>query len=402
MERANDSISVLTAALNNSINAFLAGERATDAMSGDVAGFVAYLSGQQTHICQFRSVESDIVKYLETYVFKKKNDFDKVRHICDILPGLEANIEQMGRIAQGFSSRPDRNGLGAILGEFSGFVTYCAENMVAGAVDEALAKSSELLRRMMDVSSAFKREDALFKDISLLLKDNAALLQDYPCYEEELKTFLSEYPHEGSDDMEYVKLRLQDLSIINERFGALKKEINEVSSYADRYNINDIREKAGTIVDQGRKNLKHADLTQVSTLIRKGLKRIEDSKKEFRKEERTLKSLYKKLTDNSIDMWSEDSASMANLIIGIINRGACFVRFSLDDINAEKDSLVRKKLSEIEQVKIQYRWLNRRRYTQPVYNLSRTGISYRKFLNGIEDIKSERSIFTKLYEGIFY
>ena len=397
-----NKINAFTESINSSIKTFLVEENNLNTTVQNVGDFIVCLQRQYSNISKYKSVETDIINYLESYDFKRGNNFDVVKHCCDVLPNIEGKIAQMNQMVKSVHKRPDRYGLTVCLNDCVNFTRYCAEEMTMGEVDKVLVKSSALIQKLQQVIVAFRKEDDLLKDINLMLKEQSLLLQRYPAYEKELRLFLSSYPHENNIDMQYVKQRIQDLSAIDKKFMELKEETETITKYADRYEKKNIVSKSKVILEQGSKNLIYADLYRVNNFIIKALTRINDMRKEFQKEERDVSDLYKKLRANIVDMWQEDTERMCMYIRQIMDKKICYVDFSMNDLIAKKTSAVQKKNLDIQNIILEHPWLKRSRYRQQILNLSKAGVSYSQFSQGINDIKSNRDFITKLYELIFY
>lgn len=397
-----NKINAFTESINSSIKTFLVEENNLNTTVQNVGDFIVCLQRQYSNISKYKSVETDIINYLESYDFKRGNNFDVVKHCCDVLPNIEGKIAQMNQMVKSVHKRPDRYGLTVCLNDCVNFTRYCAEEMTMGEVDKVLVKASALIQKLQQVIVAFRKEDDLLKDINLMLKEQSLLLQRYPAYEKELRLFLSSYPHENNIDMQYVKQRIQDLSAIDKKFMELKEETETITKYADRYEKKNIVSKSKVILEQGSKNLIYADLYRVNNFIIKALTRINDMRKEFQKEERDVSDLYKKLRANIVDMWQEDTERMCMYIRQIMDKKICYVDFSMDNLIAKKTSAVQKKNLDIQNIILEHPWLKRSRYRQQILNLSKAGVSYSQFSQGINDIKSNRDFITKLYELIFY
>lgn len=397
-----NKINVLAKSIGTSIDTFLVEENNFNAAARNIGDFIVYLQGQNSHISKFKSIEADIVKYLDTYDFKQSGSFDAVKYCCNALSAIEWEIDRMEQMIKSVYKRPDRYGLASCVKSCVDFTRYCTEKMTMGDIDKALNESSTLIQRLRQVIDAFRKEDDLLKEINLTLKEHKPLLQNYPAYEKELKVFLAHYPHENNVDMQYIKQHLHDLLAIDKKFSEIKKAIELISKYADRHNKKQIESKSRTILEQGTKNLVYSDLYRVNDFINKALQRIEDVKKDFRNEERIVQSHYKELQANTVNMWKEDLDHICTHIKHILDKGTCFVDFSVDDLIRKKNSAIQKKSSDIQYIYSKYHWLKRKRYQQELLNITRIGISHSKFIEGINDIKANRSFITKLYEFIFF
>lgn len=401
MDLNSSKIKVFAESIGTSIKAFLVEENNINATVKSSGDFIVYLQGKYSYISKFKSVESDIIKYVEAYDFNKKSSFDIVKHCCETLPDIEGRIAQMSQMSNSVHKRPDRYGLVASINSCVSFTKYCAENMTMGDIDKALKESSALIQRLRQVIDAFRQEDDLLNEINLMLKEHRIILQNYPAYEKELKVFLASYPHENNVDILYIKQHLRDLLAIDKKFSEIKKAIELISKYADRHNKKQIESKSKTILEQGTKNLVYSDLYRVNDFIDKALQRIEDVKKHFRNEERLVQSYYNELQSNTVNMWKEDLDQICTHVKHILERGACFVDFSMDDLIRKKNSAIQKKSSDIQNLYSKYHWLKRERYQHQFLNITRIGISHSEFIEGINDLKANRSFITKLYEFIF-
>ena len=390
-----------TESINTSVKRFSVEESNVKATLQNIDGFINYLRGQYTYISKFKSVESDIIKFLETFDYKRKYTFEVEKHCCDTLPGIEGKIVQISKMSKFVQKRPDRYGLSSSIRSCVDFTQYCAEKMTIGEVDRAFSKSTELIRCLQKVIDAFRKEDELLKEINLIMKENAILLQNYPAYQKELKNYIASYPHENNGDIQYVKKHLQDLLAIDKKFVELNKELESVSGFVNRYNKQLIVSKVNTILKKGTKNLVYSDLYRVSEFINKALQKIIDMRKNFRNEERTVLMQYKELQNNTKNIWKEDIDKMCEFLKRIQSRGTCFVDFSMDDFMNKKKAAIQKKSSDIINIYTKYHWLKRRKYQSEIINLSNLNI-YSMFVRGIDDIKSRRGIFTRLYEFIVY
>lgn len=396
-----NKINTFSESINSSITTFLIEENKVNITIQGVRDFIVYLQKQFSNISKYKSIESDIIKYLETYDFKQEKNFDDIKNCCNVLPRIEENILQLGQMAKSVKKRPNRYGLVSTVNSCLEFTKYCVDKMKVCEVDKAISKSSTLLKRLQLVIDAFRKEDDLLKEIELLLKENKRLLSNYPAYENELNLFLTSYPHENNVDIQYIKQHLQDLSTIDKKFVELRREVELIKKYVDRYGKKNIESKASIILEQGTKNLVYSDLYRVNEFLDKALKRIGELKNEFQKEEKGLQVLYNELQANVVDIWQEDSDALCMYIKQILDKRTCYVDFSTDDIIRKKNSAIQKKGSDIQSVLAKYNWLKRKRYQQQILTLRRIGISYNKFIQGINDIKSNRNFFTKIYELIF-
>lgn len=203
--------------------------------------------------------------------------------------------------------------------------------------------------------------------------------------------------------MQYVKQHIEDLVSADRWFAQLKEEIDVLSQYADRFDKEQVVSNAAMLFMQGHKNLVYSDLSRVKTVINKARSKIREVRKKFQEEEKSVASLYHALSAKTIDVWLEDAERIGMYIKRqIIDRGACYVDFSLDKLFQERDSSIGRKRYDMQGVMSKYGWLKRERYQPMLHNLYRTDISYNEFIRKINEIKSSRGFFTRIFESIIY
>lgn len=402
MDFNKDKINKFTESIHSSIKTFLNEECKVKERVLSIRDFIVYLNGQCSQISKFKNVESDIKKYLEMYDFNSGNNFEGVKHCCETLPAIEGKISTIISKAKILYKKPNRYGLELTMNNCADFARYCRDKMKMNEVDKALKKSDSLIQRLQQIIDDFKKEDSLLNEINQLLQKHKSLLQNYPAYEKELKLFISSFPHENNMDMQYVKQHLQDLSTIDKKYKSLNNELEKIGGYVDRHNKKQVESKSKIILEQGKKNLIHSDISQVNDLINKSLNAINIMKTEFEKDEKIIISFYNELCSNTVDMWQEDVDCMCLKIKQIIDKKPCCTVYSMDEFIRNRNAAINKKRLDIQTIISGYHWLNRPRYQQLILNLSRTGVSYQVFVKGIQDIKSNRNIFVKLYENYFY
>ena len=95
-----DKINAFTESINSSIKTFLVEENKVNITIQGVRDFIVYIQKQYSNISKYKSIESDIIKYLETYDFKQGGNFDDIKNCCNVLPRIEENILQLGQMAK--------------------------------------------------------------------------------------------------------------------------------------------------------------------------------------------------------------------------------------------------------------------------------------------------------------
>lgn len=403
MNAGKNKINVLTEALGASIKAFQAEEDRVAESMQCMKRFIVYLQRQDSYIQKYKSVEAGIITFLDSHKFEQKADFDAIKHACDLLPGIDNQVLQVGQMVESLRNRPDRYGLTTCIKDSETLVRYSRENMKPAEADKVSKQFSSLISTLQNVIDCFRKEDEVLNEINLVLKDNNTLLREYPLYEKEIKDFLSAYPHQDNIDMQYVKQHIEDLVSADRWFAQLKEEIDVLSQYADRFDKEQVVSNAAMLFMQGHKNLVYSDLSRVKTVINKARSKIREVRKKFQEEEKSVASLYHALSAKTIDVWLEDAERIGMYIKRqIIDRGACYVDFSLDKLFQERDSSIGRKRYDMQGVMSKYGWLKRERYQPMLHNLYRTDISYNEFIRKINEIKSSRGFFTRIFESIIY
>jgi hypothetical protein len=252
------------------------------------------------------------------------------------------------------------------------------------------------------VTDAFQSEDDLLAEINCLIKENDKLLKKYPLYAKELKSYISAYPHDNNEDMQYVKEHLKDLSDIDAKFGELKKEQKLISKYADRHDKNTIESKSKVFIQQGAKKLIHSEISQVTELIKEALLEIENVKNNFLQDEKDFQIFHKELQDSIVDIWEEDFDLINTDVKDILDKGSCYVDFSIDEFINRKDYAIQKKSYEVKNIFSRYNFLNRSRYKKQISHLLNVGISYDGFVGEINKIIKSRGFFVRMHEAIFW
>lgn len=361
-----------------------------------------FINGNRPLLQKYPAYTRELKSFIDAFPHEKLTDLAQIEKFVEHLKNIDQKfgaLEQAWKDLSQYAARLKGT-------EIESAVMSTSTTTKAALVHSQLSQTdSQLANQIVSLKNLKRKYDKEAADLSLIHKligDYETLLNRYPVYYQEIRDYLKGFPHDGNLDYRYVKQHIDDLGVIDAKFNMLSNVLKSISGWIDRFGKQEIEKSLRIILDNGPKTLVYQSLNRVDDIIEKTMARVKAMQKGFDDEERQLRRLYQNITNSGASMWQEDEAAIGRSLKNIIDADVRKSRFDVNSILAARDNAVQKKRLDVESVRFKYPWLKRDRYQQQFQNLSVAKLSYAEFLRRVEDMKEQRSLFTRLVELIFY
>ena len=356
-----------------------------------MTGFVGYLTQNEAEISKFGKVTEEVCDYLDKYDFSKSYRFDAMQTKLDALHPLRLKLMKMGEEAKKLSVYSDRYGSKRAIEICRGLAMTSMERMSL-AETEKLEKLVETnTQKLIDIQNLFERDKHTLEEINAVLESNNSILSKCKAYQSELKQYVSEFPHQGTDDLEFVKSRVATAKQVVDLWGTVEKSIESIRDYADRHNKSALIDKYSQIVVGLSSKMRYADVGNYKAQLNGVLQDVRALGDAFEKDCNELKTFQNSLMQKRADIWKEDNERLLTKVSAILNSNSKTASFDLGKLKTEYVTAKQKRIDDIDATLKKYRWLgNSRRYKSSHDALKAKYITSTEYQTSVEMIRKER------------
>lgn len=354
-------------------------------------GFTGYLTQNETEISKFGKVTEEVCDYLDKYDFSKSYRFDSLQTKLDALHPLRLKLMKMGEEAKKLSVYPDRYDSKRAIEICRGLAMTSMERMSL-AETEKLEKLVETnTQKLIDIQNLFERDKNILEQINAVLESNNSILSKCKAYQNELKQYVSEFPHQGTDDLEFVKGRIATAKQVVDLWGTVDKAIEGIRDYADRHNKSALIDKYSQLVVGLSSKMRYADVGNYKAQLNGVLQDVRALGDAFEKDCDELKTFQNSLMQKRADIWKEDNERLLSKVSAILNSNSKKASFDIGKLKTEYVTAKQKRINDIDATLKKYRWLgNSRRYKSIHDALKTKYITSTEYQTSVELIRKER------------
>ena len=367
------------------------------------AKFTDFLTKNADEIGKFHAVENEIVDFLQKFSFTGKIDFTPVRDKLSPLSPLRQKLMEMGSEAKKITGLPDRYNCHKAMEVCKQLTMFCLNEMKSTDYDKVTVALDKNIPKLQSIQKEFEKENQILADIKNLLQQHATVLNKFSAYKDELKQFIASFPNNRDSDLKTVQSHLTILSGIYDKIKDIDKTLTQVKKYADRYTKNAVVQQTENLISSAYSQMKFSDTSRIDTELKKAAANLKSVINAFDKENKDTTTLRDNFKKHAYNIWKEDSDQLVSELDNIIKQDTRKTGFLLQSFHSKIQTAESKKTQNIENIKRNYRWLQRKCYAADLNKLiTNKYIAFSNFELQIENIRKGRGLFTKLIEFIFY
>ena len=361
--------------------------RDRDAMTG----FVGYLTQNEAEITKFGKATDEVCEYLNKYDFVRGYQFDAMQKKLELLHPLRMKLAKMGEEAKKLTSFPDRYDSKRAIEICRGLALTCMERMSLAEIGKVEDLVDTNTKKLIDIQHLFERDKNTLEQINAVLESNNSILSKCKAYQNELKLYVSEFPHQGTDDLEFVKSRVSTAKQVVDLWVTVEKSIEGIRDYADRHDKSALIDKYSQIVVGLSSKMRYADVGNYKAQLNGVLQDVRTLCDAFEKDGNELKSFQQSLMLKKADIWKEDNERLLSKVSAVLNSDSKKASFDLGKLRTEYVTAKQKRIEDIDATLKRYRWLgSSRRYKSSHDALKAKYITSTEYQTSVEMIRKER------------
>ena len=200
-----------------------------------MTGFAGYLTQNEAEISKFGKATDEVCEYLNKYDFVRGYQFDAMQKKLELLHPLRIKLAKMGEEAKKLTAFPDRYDSKRAIEICRGLALTCMERMSLAEIGKVEDLVEANTKKLIDIQNLFERDTNTLEEINAVLESNKLILNKCKAYQTELKQYVSEFPHQGTDDLEFVKSRIATAKQVVDLWVTVEKSIEGIRDYAERH-----------------------------------------------------------------------------------------------------------------------------------------------------------------------
>ena len=362
-----------------------------------------FLTKNADEIGKFHAVENEIVDFLQNFSFTGKIDFTPVRDKLLPLSPLRQKLMEMGNEAKKLAGLPDRYNCHKAMEVCKQLTMFCLNEMKSVDYDKVTVALNKNIPKLQSIQKEFEKENQILADIKNLLQQHNTVVNKFSAYKAELQQFISSFPNNRDSDLKTVENHLIVLSGICDKTKDINRTLTQIKNYADRHNKNAVAQQTENLLSSAYSQMKFSDTSRIDAELKKATANLKSVINSFGKENKDTTALCDSLKKHAYNIWKEDSNQLAFELDNVIKQDTRKTDFVLQSFHNKIQTAEGKKVQDIENIKRQYKWLQRKRYADDLSKLiTNKYITFLNFKSQIENIRKGRGLFTKLIELIFY
>lgn len=353
--------------------------------------FVGYLTQNEAEISKFGKATDEVCEYLNKYDFVRGYQLDAMQKKLELLHPLRLKLAKMGEEAKKLTSFPDRYDSKRAIEICRGLALTCMERMSLAEIGKVEDLVETNTKKLVDIQNLFERDKNTLEEINAVLETNKLILNKCKAYQTELKQYVSEFPHQGTDDLEFVKSRVATAKQVVDLWGTVEKSIESIRDYAERHDKSALIDKYSQIVVGLSSKMRFADVGNYKAQLNGVLQDVKTLCDAFEKDGNELKSFQQSLMQKKADIWKEDNERLLSKVSAILNSDSKKASFDLGKLKTEYVTAKQKRIEDIDATLKRYRWLgSSRKYKSSHDALKAKYITSTEYQTSVEMIRKER------------
>ena len=362
--------------------------------------FADIVNKDEARIDKFEKASSQVGAYLDSFAFEKGFRFDDMSGKIGNLVTLFAKITAMIEEAKKLSVHPDRYDSHKAIEVCKAFALKCKGALKIEEAGSAIALAENNTKKLAGIRAMFEDDSLILQQIQKLMQEKAVLLDKYRAYQADLRQYVDAFPHSGKDDLEEVNKAVGALVQIDGFRNQVKKNVDTIVKYADRYNKGSVVADFGSLENEMATRMRIADVSHIKQRLKNIDDRVQGVRSAFDNERETLQDIYDSLTRRSPDIWKENNEALIDNIDGLLESELCTKPFNLSEIQNSIGIFKQNRRSDIQKALNENPWLNNNKHRSFHNDLVNTYMFRSDYYYRINNAKKQRTKTILKWVGI--
>lgn len=385
MEQSTQNKKSLYEMLLNSIDKLNNIDKTIMSDKAALASFTSFLSQNEAEIDRFEAASNEVCIDLEKYDFSAGFNFGRIQHKIETLHPLRLKLVKMGEEAKKLSAFPDRYNSKQAIEICKNLVNACSKNMTFGKIGKVTTLVETNTQKLVDLQKLFERDGAILSRINALISANANMLKPLKAYYAEIVQYVSDFPHNGKDDLAEITNRIDTAKRIVNFQSQVQSTAALIQNNYDRYNKGAVIARYADIIHQISTSMRYSDVGIIESQLMDVKNQILKVISSFAREQKEVKALQSSLQNHTKGLWKEDNERILNSVNALLKNDICKISFNIEKYRSDIISAKQRRETKITTARNQYPWLNTFEYYRSEHEkLIRRNISendYKKTIN---------------------
>ena len=348
--------------LLNSINQLKSIDKSIVSDKAALTSFITFLSQNEAEIDRFEAASDEVCIDLEKYDFSAGFNFGRIQHKIETLHPLRLKLVKMGEEAKKLSTFPDRYNSKKAIEICKNLVVACSKNMTFGEIGKLTTLVETNTQKLVDLQNLFERDGNILSRINALISTNAGILKPLRAYYAELVQYVSDFPHNGKDDLAEITNRIDTAKRIVNFQSEVQRAASRVQNYYDRYNKGTVIARYADTIHQISTSMHYSDVGIIEAQlvdVKNQIRKVADA---FARELKEVKALQSSLQNHTEGLWKEDNERKLNAVNALLKSNICNIPFNIEKFRSDIISAKQRRETKITTARNQYPWLNTSEY----------------------------------------
>lgn len=363
-----------------------------------LSSFSNYLKQNEAEITKFKKATGELCNFMKNFDFSDRQKIETMHKKAEALHPLRLKLASMGEEAKKLAVFPDRYGSKKAVDVCRDLALACMERI---GLDETI-KVSDLVEantaKLIELQQKFAGDGYILDQIKDVVDANKNMLNKYKAYFVELQQYINGFPHAGEDDLAVVEKRVDVLRQMDASVENLGKTIDEINTFCDRYNKNNVVMRYNSIVSEIYSKMTFVNADKYKASLNDILTKAQTVIGSFEKERNELLQMQSYLEDEDSDIWKEDNNRLSNKIGSLLKSDTRKTSFSLNSLKSEIDNAKTSRYDHIKATTEKYGWLTRDRYSGRHNTLVSEYMYSSEYDSCIEEMRKEHN--KRIWKGI--
>lgn len=377
--------------LLNSIDGLDAVDKSIISDKAALTSFAGFLSQNEAAVSKFEGASNEVCTDLEEYNFSAGFNFGRIQHRIESLRPLRLKLVEMGEEAKKLSVFPDRYNSKNAIEACKKLAVACSEKMSFAEIDKVIQLVEANTQKLIELQKLFERDSEILSRINAMIKAEANTLKPLKAYYAELIQYVSEFPHNGHNDIEEVSNRISTAKRVTNCKLDVQDAAASIQDYYDRYNKGAVLARYADTIHQMSTSMRYSDVGIIEGQLKDVKNQIRKVIYAFEQEFQEVETLQASLQSHSAGLWKEDNERLLKSISGYLKNDIRKISFNLESFKNEISTAKQRRASKISSARIRYSWLNKEgTYKTEHDNLIQRNISEEEYKNAVNEWIIER------------
>lgn len=347
-----------------------------------LSSFVDFLFQNETEIGKFEEASNEVCSDLEKFDFSSGFNFGRIQHMIEALHPLRLKLVKMGEEAKKLSAFPDRYNSKRAIETCKSLVVACSKKMRFSEID----KVSQLVDANTQKLVELQRDNEILSRINAMINADAVILKSLKAYYAELMQYVSEFPHNGRNDVEEVANRIRAAKKILDCKLDVQSAAASIQDYYDRYNKGAVLARYADTIHQMSTSMRYSDVGVIETQlndVRNQIRRVIDA---FAREHQEVEMLRSSLRTHTAGLWKEDNEQLLHSVQEFHKNDICKRPFNIEKIRDDINAAKQRRYAKIASARNKYPWLSKDEAWRSEHDkLLHRNISEKDYIKAIND-----------------